>query len=157
MVSVIFCLYLSSLWASSIQLELQTSCNPVPSAVLQPVADGQTEQLGSQQRAAMDALHRPADGRRVGCVGDQLFRIDADGAHRHADGVRDGRRTLTLTLILILTLTLTLTLILIENCGHCLCFGCKQSLHAFNNFQCFRIISSTCHTFCNLLNCIHKA
>ena len=34
----------------------------------------------------MDALHRPADGRRMGCVGDQLFKIDPHGAHHHADG-----------------------------------------------------------------------
>ena len=56
-----------------------------PVVVLQPVADVQVEQLGGQQRAAVDALHRPADGRRMGCVGDQLFKIDPDGAHRHAD------------------------------------------------------------------------
>ena len=57
-----------------------------PPMMLQPVADVQIEQLGGQQRAAMDALHRPADGRRMGCVGDQLFKIDPDSAHRHADG-----------------------------------------------------------------------
>ena len=35
-----------------------------PVVVLQPVADVQIEQLGGQQRAAVDALHRPTDGRQ---------------------------------------------------------------------------------------------
>ena len=56
-----------------------------PVVVLQPVADVQVEQLGGQQRAAVDALHRPTDGRHVGRVGDQLFKADPDSAHRHAD------------------------------------------------------------------------
>ena len=54
--------------------------------VLQPIADVQVEQLGGQQRAAMDALHRPSDGRRMCRVGGQPFTADPDGAHMHTDG-----------------------------------------------------------------------
>ena len=53
--------------------------------MLQPVANVLIAQLGGQQRAAMDALHYPTAGRRVGCVGDQLFRSDPDGGHHHVD------------------------------------------------------------------------
>ena len=33
----------------------------------------------------MRAIYRTTDGRHVGRVGDQLFKADADSAHRHAD------------------------------------------------------------------------
>ena len=56
---------------------------PGAGVVLQPVADVQVEQLGGEQRAAMDALHCVTDGRHMDCVGDQLFEADANGADRH--------------------------------------------------------------------------
>ena len=53
--------------------------------VLQSVADVEVQQLGGEQRAAVDALHGVLNGDRMRRVGNQFVKTDSDGAQRHAD------------------------------------------------------------------------